>query len=214
MTTRNKIPYEFHVTVNLNNSDVEEFKTACQKIGVKPILLDLHLDSGACIKDMMTSSTIMGTDKEAFEELNRISTELTEFGFDIVRRKIETVPWHPNAPTNKGNTTMPEYCYFECHLKTKCNHDNRPLLAKIASTHKAHLSSNVFKKIDNENFSIMITLREYDSVYESFLEHLHTLNEALENNNFQVEKEIVEFSMFDSKVQHDSAWINENDSNS
>ena len=62
------IPFEIHVTVNMtgyttdkgfkqDQLDVEAFKDVCKEIGVKPILLDLHLQEGAVIKDLMTSQS-------------------------------------------------------------------------------------------------------------------------------------------------------------
>ena len=213
------IPFEIHVTVNMtgyttdkgfkqDQLDVEAFKDVCKEIGVKPILLDLHLQEGAVIKDLMTSSVVMGDNRKAYCEMKRISTELSECGYDLIREKIETIPWHPAAPSDKHqNPVMPPSCYFESHLNTYCTEDIREDLARIASKHGAKMSSNVFKKFDDGSFTIMVTLRNYSDVFEKFKLQLEALKTDLANANFVVEKEIVEFSVFDTKVSHDSSWI-------
>jgi len=213
------IPFEIHVTVDMTEDpdntefrkqrlSVEGFKNTCKKIGVKPILLDLHLQSGAVVKDMMTSSTIMGDNRKAFEELKRISNELTETGFKVIREKIETIPWHPAAPSEKHqNPTMPPHCYFESHLNVLCTQEKLKDLETIAMIHGARMSSNVFKKFEDGSFTIMVTLRDYKDQFESFKICLEDLKTSLANDDFQVEKEIVEFSVYDTKVSHDSEWI-------
>ncbi len=41
------MPYEIHITVNFEDGiDIDQYKKDCNKIGVKPILLDLQYKSG------------------------------------------------------------------------------------------------------------------------------------------------------------------------
>jgi NTP pyrophosphatase (non-canonical NTP hydrolase) len=200
------IPYEIHVTIE--QADLELFKTACAEIGVKPILLDLHLSNNGVMKDLMTSSVFKGNNKEAYEEVKRISNSLTQKGFKVVREKIETIPWHPAAPSIENNVKMPENCYFESHLNVICNDANKARLNEIANIYSAKMSRNVFKKLDNDSYTIMVTYRAYDGAFETFRETLDGLIKELTTNGFLIEKEIVEFSIYDTKVSHDSAWIN------
>jgi len=44
------------------------------------------------MKDLMTSSTFMGDNISAYNEMKRISDGLLAAGFEILREKIETVP--------------------------------------------------------------------------------------------------------------------------
>lgn len=233
------IPYEIHVTVDIDESQpiltktiegrdhfftdeemqnlkgfekqqlfVEEFKKDCKGINVKPILLDLHLRGGKVMKDLMTSSTFMGNNREAFEEMKRITGNLKQNGWKVVREKIETIPWHPAAPSKKHeNPVMPPNCYFESHLNCLCTEDKLELLKGIAEKHGARRSSNVFKRFEDGSFTIMVTYRNYDTCYEDFKEKLEEIKADLAHNSFQLEKEIVEFSVFDTKVSHDAAWI-------
>jgi len=72
---------------------------------------------------------------------------------------------------------------------------------------RAGLSKNIFKRIDDENFIIMATYRKYDGVYESFKESLEKIKNDVLNAGFEIEKTIVEFSVYDSRVNHDAAWL-------
>ncbi len=201
------LPYEIHITIS-SIFNIDKFKFDCQNLNVKPIILDLHLNNNDIIKDVMTSSVYFGNNHDAYIEMKRISDKLKEFGYTVIREKIETVPWHPAAPTNKfNNHEMPKNCYFESHLNVVANVFTKEKLKDIANAFDAHLSNNVFKKIDDDRFTIMITLRYYNGVFEDFRYHLDLLIEELKNNDFIVEKEIVEFSIFDTKVSHDVLWI-------
>lgn len=218
------IPYEIHITVDVEHylkkfdggkptiyldDVVEIFRDDCVNVGVKPILLDLHLKDGAVFKDLMTSSTFVGTNREAYLEMKRISNSLTNQGWKVVREKIETIPWHPAAPSDKHEQpTMPPNCYFECHINVLTTDDKLEELKCIAEEWDAHMSRNAFKRFDDGQLIIMVTYRSYTDNFEAFKEHLDTFKPCLESFGFKWEKEIVEFSIYDTKVSHDAAWIN------
>lgn len=200
-----KIPFEIHVTVA--EADQEKFIKVCENLGVKPIVLDLQKDD-LVIKDVMTSSVYMGNNPGAYQEMKRISNGLWAQGFDVVREKIETVPWHPAAPSASGRTTiMPKDCYFETHIGVLVpNNGSISLLNEVAKRHKAHMSRNAFKNHSDGSCTQMITYRRYDGTYEDF----EVEAKALENQItklFNIDKRITEFSVYDTKVSHDSAWL-------
>lgn len=113
-TNGKAIPYEIHVTVR--TGDIVEFQTACKVLDVKPIVLALQLpNTTQTMQDVMTSSVHIGTNSSAATAANRLAGELMLVGFDVVRIKVETVPWHPAAPTLLGDL-MPTDCYFESHV--------------------------------------------------------------------------------------------------
>lgn len=67
------VPFEMHVTIK-EAPDVNSFIQACAILNVKPIILDLQLQSQGVIKDVMTSSVYFGKNNtEALGELNRIA---------------------------------------------------------------------------------------------------------------------------------------------
>lgn len=200
------IPYEIHVTVN--TSQIVHFKKACKHIGVKPIILDLQLQSGT-MEDVMTSSVHFGSNRSAYEEVTWIADALENEGFDVVRKKIETVPWHPAAPQKTRYDEMPPDCYFESHLAVVVNNEKeRRVLNDVAEMFEAHLSRNQFKSLDNGSYVLMITYRSYFHGYDMFSEKLQELKTELERKGFDVDKEIIEFSIYDTKVNHDAEWIN------
>jgi NTP pyrophosphatase (non-canonical NTP hydrolase) len=98
------IPFEIHVTVD-KNSNIELFNKICVDNGIKPICLELVMSDGSLVVDeIMTSSKFYGTNSEVYSEICKIKNILTENQFSIVREKIETVFWHPSAPSlHSGN---------------------------------------------------------------------------------------------------------------
>lgn len=210
------VPFEIHITVELG--DLNKFKKDCVNINVKPILLDLHLKNNGIMKDLMTSSIFHGENSGAYNEMVRITNAFEELGYVILRKKIETVPWHPAAPRMDGNHVMPKDCYFESHVGIIVEEqiDNTKLsqlsLQNICNSYGIHLSRNAFKKIENENksypsYMLMATLRSYADVYEDFKEKLNNFVLEIENKGFLHEKPIIEFSIYDSKISHDVSWI-------
>lgn len=205
------MPYEIHITINEENGlDIDKFKYDCNIIGVKPIILALQdKNSNKIMDDVMTSSKIYGNNGIAFEEMKRISNSLIKLGYNVVREKIEASYWHTKAPFREdGNTIMPDGCYFEVHLNIECNDLKLNKLNQIAKSTNCHLSKNAFKILDSNNFTIMMTYRSYDQVFEDFEEHLQFIKETLCFNNFKLEKEIIEFAIYDTKINHDNKWLN------
>lgn len=185
---------------------IDDFKEVCKKIGVKPIVLDLENNGKSVMKDVMTSSHHMGTNTSAYRTAKSIEGHLQKSGFKVVRVKIETVPWHPAAPSKLGDK-MPEDCYFEAHIGCIITADKKDLLKEIGDSFGAHLSRNYFKKLDDESFVNMLTLRRYDGIYEHFKIGLKTLTDSLDSNGIKFEKVITEFSIYDTKINHDFKWI-------
>jgi NTP pyrophosphatase (non-canonical NTP hydrolase) len=202
------LPYEVHVTVK-HPDNLEQYKKDCEECKVKPIVLDLE-SRDIITKDVMTSSKFFGDNRGAYEEMKRISGFLRSKGYVVVREKVETIPWHPAAPFNPAKDVMPKDCYFECHLGAIITQAQKKLLQEIAQAHEAHLSRNFFKKLDGGKFVNMITYRLYGGkgvCYDFFKEKVGALKASLTARSIPFEKEIIEFSIYDTKVSHDDAWI-------
>lgn len=199
------LPFEIHVTVE--RADLDAFRAACADLGVKPIVLDLHLRSGGAVQDVQTSSVFHGDNQGSLAEVRRISDGLAAAGFTVLREKIETVPWHPAAPSEaRPGLTMGPGCYFEAHLNVLCTDERRPLLKLVAGAHGAHLSRNAFKVLSDGSFTIMITHRAHSGTEADFRRDLGHLSAMLREAGFSVAKEIVEFSIHDTRPAHDAAW--------
>ena len=203
------LPFEIHVTVRIQESNeicqklqIENFKSSCLDIGVKSIVIELQNNEGESImQDIMTSSKHFGDNTSAMAEVDRIVKKLQHHCFDVVRAKIETVPWHPAAPRRGKSNIMPADCYFECHFavfidETKDN----SALNQIASYNGMHKSRNIFKKNDNGTSTVMLTSRQYDGTYEDFQEKIELAKKTFADNGFDIEKVIVEFSVYTSYI--------------
>ncbi len=191
---------------DLEPISVEYFKEVCKQIGVKPIVLDLENDGESVMKDVMTSSHCFGNNASSYIECIRIEKELREAGFNVVRKKIETVPWHPAAPTVKGDK-MPGDCYFEAHIGCVISPEEKEILVAIALYNKAHLSKNFFKKLEDGKFVNMLTTRSYTGTFEEFEVTVEHLKNKLTENKIKFEKVITEFAIYDTKVSHDFMWL-------
>ncbi len=205
------LPFEIHVTVEkpiLDQESLDEFKTSCQLIGVKPIILYLEKEQDVVMVDIMTSSVHYGDNNSAQKEAERIADGLSTKDYKVVRVKIETVPWHPAAPTIGCDwDKVPENSYFESHLRIVTTKDRKDELLEIAKEHNAHLSRNFFKKISDDQYIILMTLREYDEAREPFELIVNNLKDHLESENFLVDKAEIEFALFDTNNDHDNKWI-------
>jgi NTP pyrophosphatase (non-canonical NTP hydrolase) len=207
------LPFETHITIKRPN-DIEDFIYACSDytnqfdIKLKPIVLDLQNGGGSVMTDVMTSSKHMGDNRSAQMDAEKIVDFLKAVGFDVIRTKIESVPWHPAAPIDSDEKFfMPEDCYFESHIGIVTTNDTLDTLRELSYGNDCHLSKNAFKKIDDNSFIIMATYRSTTETYESFLKSVESIKESLTESGFVYEKVIVEFSVYDTKVKHDSEWI-------
>lgn len=205
---KNEVPFEIHVTIEEANKD--NFVQTCKSLEVKPIILSLQAKDKE-IKDVMTSSVIIGTNKDAYEEMKRISDGLSSNGFKVVREKIETVPWHSAAPSREFNPiNMPKDCYFESHLGIHI--DNTADVERLKTTLKKmdfyiHLSKNFFKENSDGSHVIMGTYRNYNTFSEDFQEDVLNIENELLNSGFKVDKVVTEFSIYDTKISHDLEWL-------
>ena len=227
------LPFEIHITVDLEklletNFTIDNFREDCKSIEVKPIVLDLEMKEGS-IKDVMTSSKHFGDNRSAYEEANRIANRLTSFGYKVVRNKIETVPWHPAAPTFKTGKPIPNGCYFESHIGVVISPEEKPYLEGLVEELNAgffspsrgfsrpsqielggtcKLSQNFFKKSkDGSKFVNMLTYRDNMTCKEDFERDVELIKFLLNEDKFGFEKVEVEYALYDTNVNHDSKWI-------
>lgn len=212
---RYPLPFEIHVTVKVGDRrdlTVDRFKQVCSNIGVKPIILDLKRG----VQDIMTSSTIMTDNVGVCTEMTRISNVLMSEGFEVVREKVETVPWHPAAP-HVGDSINPNQ-YFESHINLVINEYE---LTKINIWNQqfnicGHLSKNIFKRIDDQYFVQMFTLRsttikpiEVNTVEEftAYVEDVIDELKKLLGREDAVLKHIIEYAIYDTNISHDLSWV-------
>lgn len=221
------LPFEIHVTIE-SPSSIDKFKKACSLIEAKPIVIDLEINDGSIIKDVMTSSKHFGDNRTAYEESKRICRELELQGFKVLRNKIESVPWHPAAPVISTGKEIPNGCYFEAHIgvtiypgqKDELNDFVKNIedtyaisfsgvgdpLTSLSGT--AKLSQNFFKKSkDGSKFVNMLTYRSNMCGSPKFKLEVEGIKNLLQEEGFEFEKVEVEYAVYDTNVTHDAKWI-------
>ena len=212
------LPFEIHVTVE-SPKDIDKFKQACSLIEVKPIVIDLEINDGSIIKDVMTSSKHFGDNRTAYDESKRICKELELQGFKVLRNKIESVPWHPAAPVISTGKEIPNGCYFESHLGVVIKPEEKERLNEfvkytltdsqlIELSGTAKLSQNFFKKSkDGSKFVNMLTYRSNMCGSPKFKLEVEGIKHLLGEEGFEFEKVEVEYAVYDTNVTHDAKWI-------
>ena len=234
------LPFEIHVTVEVDlpigdgdvitdwYGSISEFKEDCIEIGVKPIVIDLEINDGSILKDVMTSSKHFGDNRSAYEESERIVSELRNTGYKVLRNKIESVPWHPAAPVISTGKEIPNGCYFESHIgvtiypgqKDELNEFVKNIEDKYAINFSgvgdpltslsgtAKLSQNFFKKSkDGSKFVNMLTYRSNKCGSPKFKLEVEGIKHLLQEEGFEFEKVEVEYAVYDTNVTHDAKWI-------
>jgi NTP pyrophosphatase (non-canonical NTP hydrolase) len=226
------LPFEIHVTVSVGDEfdglvELEHFKQSCVEIGVKPIIIDLEMKEDF-VKDVMTSSKHFGDNRSAYEESERICSELRSRGYKVLRNKIESVPWHPAAPVISMGKEIPNNCYFESHIGVVITTDEKEDLNSFVKelpdryainfsglgdpltslSGTAKLSQNFFKKSkDGSKFVNMLTYRSNMCGSPKFKLEVDGIKHLLQEEGFEFEKVEVEYAVYDTNVSHDSKWI-------
>jgi len=239
------LPFEIHVTVDVDleigegdvlnswSGSISRFKEDCVEIGVKPIVIDLEINDGSILKDVMTSSKHFGDNRSAYEESERIVSELKDKGYKVVRNKIETVPWHPAAPQDKDKDhplwhgdPIPNGCYFESHIGVIVTKDTKEDLEELVDflnesicefSGTAKLSKNFFKKTEDGIFVNMLTYRSNMANAKEFEAEVRSIERIISGKNnwgmldsfrsFEYEKVEIEYAVYDTNVTHDAKWI-------
>ena len=236
------LPYEIHVTIDLENSythkyinsgSLNDFKEHCRSIGVKPIVIYLEMKDKSSMKDVMTSSKFFGDNRTAYEESERIAKRLKEMGYEVVRNKIETVPWHPAAPQDDDKDhplwhgdPIPNGCYFESHIGVIVTKETKEDLEELVDflndsicelSGTAKLSKNFFKKTEDGRFINMLTYRSNMVNAKEFETEVRSIERIISGENdwdmleefrsFEYEKVEIEYAIYDTNVTHDAKWI-------
>jgi len=196
--------YEVHITVKTNL--IPSFRQHCQELGIKAIVLDLQNHQGAGVmQDVMTSSKYAGPSPHLYAE--GLKMNLADLGYEILRVKIETTPWHPLVPTRANGYEMADYRYFESHVRICTTPTELDKLRNYCMASNAHLSRNILKNNLAGEVAIMATLRVHQGCFEEFQALVTDFVEGLERNLYTVDKLEVEFAIYDSNTSHDADWL-------
>ena len=203
--------YEIHMTVECDDSDVELFCFTCSAKSVfcgdlvKPLVVQLGVNSER--KDVMTSSKLTATP----DGLRKYCVDLVEYfetlGWNVLRIKIETTPWHELAP--QEHIAFKDGQYFESHLPVSIHTDgDLEVLNDISHYLNLHVSANAFK-VHEGCRTVMTTFRSTGYTAEGFQAEVAAKCRVLRDYAFSVSEPIVEFAIYDSNRSHDDKWMHE-----
>ena len=187
--------YEIHLTVELNDNSIEDFRRVCEIIDAKPIVINLKET-----KQVMTSKTVKSILNDVYEQAKQDVIVLEENGFKVIRVKIET---------NKIDIDT-KYNYAEihvlCHTRKLVEYPNIVnellLFDSKGNQIKGHISHNEFKP--NVTFitwrsKLIEDFNYFNLVYKRLMK-LGILTDLSE-------KPELEIIICDSNQQLDSKWI-------
>jgi hypothetical protein len=181
----------------------------CEENGMRPILIDLQSEDRNIPSELMTSSKHKFDSLHQALELSKKQSKLfEENGMTVIRRKIETSPFHPEAPSEFNQYVLSDGRHFESHVQLLLSDDHSFNLSEISRVGNGHLSKNIFKKLDTGSFIQMITFRTYTGVKEDFDLKINNLCDYYEKLGLVlVKRPKIEFAIFDTNSQHDKNWL-------
>lgn len=186
-----KLPYEIHITIAPGDLPRLKDRVACN--GTKILEFENIKSDGSFVVDAMTSTQIeLCHFNNALTFLDQECRALEAIGIQPLRRKIETVPWHPLVE-NAIISGRQDY-YFETHMK---------VLGFASDLSECGLLVSRNRKTRSK----CATLRTH-STYD---EHLKSLYRAVQRMTIDfgiavIDKVDTEFVIFDNNRDHDKAW--------
>ncbi len=187
--------FEIHVTVKTNN--IPQFKADCETLGVKAIVIEVQNDVHSS-QQVMTSSKY--NHMNFHQQLIELSEGLKVFGYVIERLKVEVHPDHLLG--------YPDVKYFESHIRVKCNSTQLNLLKSFASENEWYTSKNIFKRIDDHSFYMMLTYRTSTLNSDQFKTCISEFYTSLELAGFELDKLEIEACVLDTNEELDKQWLN------
>lgn len=205
--------FEIHITVGVPN--IQRFKEACASLGLKPIILILQTQSGDISDhEVMTSYKLQSNAADNSEALAKMYEQVGELmtydpRFKFIRAKIESSIDHPLIPSICNSIEFKPGQHFETHIEVPIKSPQEAeLLNSIATSLNVHLSRNRMKEYSDSHYVQMCTFRSYDLKKEEFESAVNRLHDAINGAGLKLEKQpIVEFAVFDTKADHDIAWL-------
>ncbi len=197
---KRQVLFEVHITVvEINENDISTFVDFCEKIKVKPILIEL--EEGVVTQQPMISKVFNNIPRnELLAEIENLKEKFIQANYTITRVKVEV----PVSCIKEGINAFPDFKgrYFEWHGKVK-HHDFKQLKLLVNRINKAHLSKNSLKGDSERRF---VTLRNYMSE-QSFNVEIYKLKELFKKEKIHIFKEEYEYVVFDSNKNVDDGWI-------
>lgn len=209
----NKIPYEYHITFEFDKEkySIEHLREICNRYNTKLVILEIPSVTGDVYKEYMTSSNFYGKNSEAIQLCTELANNFRMEGLNVVREKVETVPWHPLSPQT---TDTAHDGYFEAHIEIPIDNDINPYtlfyLKRICSDFNAVFSQNIFKKY-NDYYVQMVTIRKHNSCRKSMENIINDFTSKLKCISISTSTPLLEFCIYDTNKELDNKWMTKNE---
>ena len=190
---------ELHITVDLSESSVDEFKSVCEAQGVKPLLIKLV--EGQYQDQPMISKFITGSPEEIYKEVILTRTRLALW-FPVLRVKVEVKYDGKGVPRTyedvKSNNWQQEYFEFHMELNTHAWPGDEGLvqLNKRLAPGGVSLSTNV-------NGKVLCAQRVRSTPLSAAMLELKSLQDRLRTLRVPWKDCVKEFNIYDSNTSID-----------
>ncbi len=206
--------FESHITISDTDAEsVERFSSAIHEFKnsgliIKPVLI--ALPEGQNPVQPMTRQIHRGSIEQVYQQVREVAGALGNQGFSINRMKIEAMAISSGVPQTSDEAKQhSRNNYFEFHLKLKLPLNTDPhLLETLVEKHDAHLSRNNFSQREDyvERF---VTQRIYTLGKIEAEERFEALLQDFRASGYVFGKTLREYAVFDSNVELDGGWIDE-----
>ena len=185
--------FEVHITVE--TTDVPKFKTDCEMLGVKPIVIETERD-GNLTQQVMTSGKYINA--SPINILTCLVRDLTSLGYKLIRLKVEKYP---------DEEKDADFIYYETHFRLKLKKDfDRSMLVDLCKEQGFHLSRNLFKSSLEFNYQ-MITYRDYEIGLPEFNSKINEMKGELDKLGVIYDKIEIEECIYDTNIDVDKDWL-------
>lgn len=190
--------FETHLTVKCNLDEVGDFSAICSAIGAKVIIINLKDGEN----QVMTSKTQKAAKLDyIIEELERDTKVLENFGFKVIRKKVESEPRYVQYIHKEYEHIISRkvYHYFEIHVP--CHSDLLTEENMSILTMRWHKSRNEFK-----SGVTMLTCRDVD---ENLIDMIDYDIKAMQSKGMVTEKfkHHYEYAVMDTNSDLDKKWM-------
>jgi hypothetical protein len=198
--------FEVHVTVRLGAGETDRFRAACERLGVKCVLIELP--EGEHAAQPMTASIHRGTLRAVKREAEALGGALGAGGFPVVRTKIEALARNAEIPDTDADAARFPAGYFEFHVKLLVPSGGSldPVRAACAP-HGARLSRNASKRLPDGAEERFVTLRVPGVGRARAEERFAALEVALAPLGLPVISRVREYTVHDADLTLDRGWI-------
>lgn len=204
--------FEAHITLKntLDLQNTEKFEKFCINNSIKPIFIEL--ERGNTPKQIMTSSLHEGNFEQIKEDVKNLAAKMEDQNYEVIRLKIEAHPNNTGIPSTTSDILENQKAnYFEAHYKIllpfSSSSDSKQELISLCENYQAHLSKNAFKKREDNFEERFVTQRIYKVGKKEAYQSFDKLQNALEKANYQIDKKIVEYCVFDTNESVDDNWL-------